>query len=340
MNFGAGQKGIDLHLHLYGAVRPRTLFELAHSRNIPIPYTTPEELEQALLPTKPYKLANFLKGFYLLLPILAGDKEAIARITSECIEDCARLGGLCYVELRFSPCFFAGPNLNVDAVMQTIVETSKTASQQHGIVVRLILSILRHLPETAKGVLDLAIKYQKEGVVAIDVAGDDSTWDTVGMPVEIVTVFEKAKELGIHRTVHAGENSPAEAVLEAVEKLHAERIGHGYAIVNNPEIYEMVLKKRIHLETCPTCSWLTGAVNSVLLENHPICQFAADGIDFSINTDAPRMVNKWIGEELKFCQDNLGLTEAELEQCKRNAAKAAFLETEEAKQALLNHLFS
>ncbi|KAG5452735.1 Adenosine deaminase [Clonorchis sinensis] len=75
MNFGAGQKGIDLHLHLYGAVRPRTLFELAHSRNIPIPYTTPEELEQALLPTKPYKLANFLKGFYLLLPILAGDKS-------------------------------------------------------------------------------------------------------------------------------------------------------------------------------------------------------------------------------------------------------------------------
>ncbi|GAA53875.1 adenosine deaminase [Clonorchis sinensis] len=293
MNFGAGQKGIDLHLHLYGAVRPRTLFELAHSRNIPIPYTTPEELEQALLPTKPYKLANFLKGFYLLLPILAGDKEAIARITSECIEDCARLGGLCYVELRFSPCFFAGPNLNVDAVMQTIVETS-----------------------------------------------DDSTWDTVGMPVEIVTVFEKAKELGIHRTVHAGENSPAEAVLEAVEKLHAERIGHGYAIVNNPEIYEMVLKKRIHLETCPTCSWLTGAVNSILLENHPICQFAADGIDFSINTDAPRMVNKWIGEELKFCQETLGLTETELEQCKRNAAKAAFLETEEAKQALLNHLFS
>ncbi|OON20847.1 hypothetical protein X801_03266 [Opisthorchis viverrini] len=74
MNFGAGQTGIDIHLHLDGAVRPRTLFELAQRRNIPIPYSTPEELERAILPTKPYTLANFLKGFYFLLPILAGDK--------------------------------------------------------------------------------------------------------------------------------------------------------------------------------------------------------------------------------------------------------------------------
>ncbi|OON20846.1 hypothetical protein X801_03264 [Opisthorchis viverrini] len=147
-------------------------------------------------------------------------QEAITRITSECIEDCARLGRLCYAELCFSPYFLAGPNLSVDNVVQTIVETTRSVSQQHGIVVRLILSILRHLPETAKGVLDLAIKYQKEGVVAIDVA-----------------------------------------------------------------------------------------------------------------------VNKWIGEELKFCQEAMGLTKAELEQCKRNAAKAAFLETEEAKEALLNHMF-
>ncbi|TGZ63518.1 hypothetical protein CRM22_006861 [Opisthorchis felineus] len=238
MNFGAGQKSIEIHLHLDGAVRPRTLFELAHSRNIPIPYSTPEE------PTKPYILANFSKGFHLILPILAGDKVTIQRGTES---GCLR---------KLSP------------------------------------------------------------------------------------YLKKAKKLRIHRTVHAGEKSPAEAVLEAVEKLHAERIGHGYAIVNNPKIYQMVLKKRIHLETCPTCSWLTGAVDSVRPENHPICQFAADGLDYSINTDAPRMVNKWIGEELKFCQESLGLTKAELEQCKRNAARAAFLETEEAKEALLNHLFS
>ncbi|KAA3673479.1 adenosine deaminase [Paragonimus westermani] len=175
-------------------------------------------------------------------------REAIARITAECVEDCATRSGLCYVELRFSPHLLVGSKLSPDDVVATVLNTSKQAGDQHGVQVRLILCILRSRPDTADSVLELAVKYKRKGVVAIDLSGDDSVWLENGIPIEVVNVFQRAKALGIHRTVHAGENSPADAVLEAIELLHAERIGHGYSTVNNLKVFDFVRKNRIHLE--------------------------------------------------------------------------------------------
>ncbi len=45
-------------------------------------------------------------------------------------------------------------------------------------------------------------------------------------PLEIAA-FQEVGKLGLGRTVHAGEDGPAEAVKQGVEKLGATRIGHG-----------------------------------------------------------------------------------------------------------------
>ncbi|KAF8567483.1 hypothetical protein P879_07912 [Paragonimus westermani] len=338
MELDTNLKNVELHLHLDGAVRPQTLFELARKRQIVIPYSTVEELKQALLPAPPYSLKNFLKGFPILLELVAGDREAIARITTECVEDCATRSGLCYVELRFSPHLLAGSKLSPDDVVVTVLDTSKQAGDQHGVQVRLILCILRSRPDTADSVLELAVKYKRKGVVAIDLSGDDSVWLEDGIPIEVVNVFERAKALGIHRTVHAGENSPADAVLEAIERLHAERIGHGYSIVNNLKVFDFVRKNRIHLEVCPSSSWLTGAVIPGMAGSHPICRFAADGFNFSVNTDAPLMTSKWLFDEFTFCMTSLGLTGADLRRSRVNAAGAAFLDDEQQRETLLRHV--
>ncbi|KAF5400343.1 hypothetical protein PHET_05975 [Paragonimus heterotremus] len=338
MDLDTNLKNVELHLHLDGAVRPQTLFELAQKRQIVIPYSTVEELRQALLPVRPYSLKNFLKGFSILLQLVAGDREAIARITAECVEDCVTRSGLCYVELRFSPHLLAGSNLSPDDVVTTVLDISKQTGDKHGIQVRLILCILRDHPDTADSVLVLAVKYKKKGVVAIDVSGDDSVWPESGMPIEIVNVFHRAKALGIHRTVHAGENSPADAVLEAIERLHAERIGHGYSIMNNLRVFDVVRKNRIHLEVCPSSSWLTGAVVPGVVGSHPVCRFAADGFNFSLNTDAPLMTSKWLFDEFTFCMTTLGLTGADLRRSRVNAAGAAFLDDEQQRETLLRHV--
>ncbi|VEL10596.1 unnamed protein product [Protopolystoma xenopodis] len=97
-------------------------------------------------------------------------------------------------------------------------------------------------------------------------AGDDAS-NNVGTtpcpsrsftPEPIVASFQRAAREGIHRTVHAGENSPASAVLEAIEEMQAERIGHGYSGLLDNQVYQAILlqsKPGIHFEACDICSF-------------------------------------------------------------------------------------
>ena len=102
-------------------------------------------------------------------------------------------------------------------------------------------------------------------------------------------LLQRAQELGISRTVHAGEAGPAASVHEvsntyctkrysqansyfstrhlcfdhsillnqvilcfyqAIFLLHANRVGHGYHVVGDPELYKYVIEKQVHLEVC------------------------------------------------------------------------------------------
>jgi Adenosine deaminase len=44
----------------------------------------------------------------------------------------------------------------------------------------------------------------------------------------------------------------------AIDEYGARRIGHGYRIVNDPELIEYCKRKKIHFEMCPTSSYETG----------------------------------------------------------------------------------
>lgn len=81
--------------------------------------------------------------------------------------------------------------------------------------------------------------------------------------------LKKAKELGIHRTVHAGENGPARNVREAVFEMCAERVGHGYHVTQDTDLYKTLLYEDIHFEMCPSSSILTGSV-STDFHTHPL----------------------------------------------------------------------
>ena len=51
------------------------------------------------------------------------------------------------------------------------------------------------------------------------------------------SIFQEAKNLRINRTVHAGEDGPSVNVKIAVEEMFAQRIGHGYRVMQDPELY-------------------------------------------------------------------------------------------------------
>jgi adenosine deaminase len=153
-------------------------------------------------------------------------------------------------------------------------------------------------------VLQLCEEFKNEGVVGIDIAGNENAIASLGggelFNAEDKAIFAEAKRLGIHRTVHAGEDGPASNVKIAIEDLFAERIGHGYRVIQDPELYKKCINEyNIHFETCPTSSILTGSVpmEQAVLLKHPVIQFAKDKANFSINTDDTTVTGTGLDDE-------------------------------------------
>lgn len=173
-------------------------------------------------------------------------------------------------------------------VIQAVQRGFARGEKEFGTKVRHILCSIKSTGWTNE-VVTLAQEFHSY-VVGIDIAGNESDCSD-----DDVAAFQRAKELGIHRTVHAGEAGPAANVKIAVDKLFAERIGHGYRVLEDESIYAEVKAKNIHFEVCPYSSYLTNAVAKKAV--HPVIRFADDNVNFSINKDDPTVTHSTLDTE-------------------------------------------
>nr|XP_046252587.1 adenosine deaminase [Scatophagus argus] len=337
---------VELHVHLDGAIRVQTILDVAKRRGIPMPANTVEEMTQIIILEKPSTLTECLDKFAEYMHVIAGDREAIKRIAYELVEDKAK-EGVIYVETRYSPHFLANTkvdpipwnqkegDLSPDEVVHLVNEGLREGERAFNIKARSILCCMRHKPNWSMDVVDLCEKYRHEGVVAVDLAGDES------LSCETCpghrSAFEEAARRGIHRTVHAGEVGPPSVVKEAVEVLKAERIGHGYNTLKDQALYKKLLAQNMHFETCPVSSKLTGACNADFTK-HPVITLMKDKANYSLNTDDPLIFNSNIHLDYNIAHKYMGFTEEEFKRLNINAARSCFLPENEKKE-LLHRLY-
>uniref|UniRef100_T1JD41 Adenosine deaminase n=1 Tax=Strigamia maritima TaxID=126957 RepID=T1JD41_STRMM len=351
---------VELHVHIDGAARLSTIWELSKQKRIPLPGDGSfQALIDAVVSTKASSLPNFLHGFKYILAALKGDVKAIERVTYEMCEDQSR-HGIIYFEGRYSPHLLADGAVTPSLVVEAINRGLKRGESDFKVKARSILCCILGKPPAIKlgiitslilgfcnkwcrEVVQLCDTYREAGVVGIDIAGDDSVFGP-DYPQEYIDAFLEAEKLGIHRTMHAGEVGPWLEVDKAVNVLHSERIGHGYHVLDNEECYKEMVVKDIHFEMCPHSSLLTGGVSQTTLV-HPIVRLANDRANFSINTDDPTITNTWITNEIQLLQQ-WGFTEVHLIRAKYkhfgiafNAARSCFL-PENEKNELIQQLKS
>jgi adenosine deaminase len=83
--------------------------------------------------------------------------------------------------------------------------------------------------------------------------------------------------------VHAGEGRPPSEIREAVELLHAQRIGHGTTLVDDTSVLDLVRERGVTVEACLTSNLQTGAVDD--LAAHPLPRLLQAGIQATVCTD-------------------------------------------------------
>lgn len=330
MNFSIMPK-IELHCHLDGSVRPETIIDIAKSEGISLPSFDKEEIKEELIaPLDCESLDGYLKRF--CIPNLEmQSKENIKRISFELFEDAAK-ENVKYMEVRFAPLLHTQKGLSVEEVIQSVIEGMREAEEQFDIKGNIILSCMRTMSvESAFEVVEKGKAFLGEGVVAIDLCASEEE----GFCGKFIEPIALAREFGYRVTIHAGETGIGQNVLEAIEWLGAERIGHGVFIKDCEKAYRLVKEKQVVLELCPTSNVQTKAVNQ--FSEHPISDFHRDGIKVTVNTDNRTVSDTTMAKECDIVSNEFAMNAEDYKQIYMNSVEAAFAD-EGTKEKLKKYL--
>ena len=249
----------DLHLHLDGSLRVKTLIEMSREMKVKLPSYSEAGLRKLVYKETYKDLPDYLHGFMYTCAVMT-DLENLSRIAQELVEDNIA-EGVRYIEVRFAPQLHVTADIGVRDVVRAVAaglaagakahNTSKAVKSgedlpfHYGMILCAMrrfkkgmspyyadmLRLMEHAPKDevyGAASLELAragVELASEGlpVVAFDLAGEEAGYP----PADHWAAYQYAHNHFIRKTVHAGEAYGPESIWQAITQCHANRIGHG-----------------------------------------------------------------------------------------------------------------
>lgn len=352
---------VELHVHLDGAFDPEFLFHLAREKLEQLPMEVESAMTGKAMPLRAAvracdSLADFeklitcrgqrslqamLDCFSIFLPCVRGDLQSVEELSYRFVGAQAR-ENIAYTEVRYSPHLLMDGEYfteteagNPEPAIAAVTRGLRRGCAEHGIIVNQIICCISFQASWSMSIMQLAEKYRSAypcAVVGVDVAAGEVGDDPAGH----VEAFQKAKELGLKVTLHAGEVGGPENVRHAAFDFHAGRVGHGYAVADGQqeELLASLVRQGLHFEVCPTSSEETGAWRHETSEKppwseHPMRRMLEAGASVSINSDDPSVFLTSLTDELMLCISEVGLSREQILQLTLSALDAAFCSKEE-----------
>ncbi len=319
---------VELHDHLDGGLRPSTIVELAKEYNLELPVSDPVKLEEWFHRGADRKsLSLYLEGFAVTLSVMQW-KDALRRVAREAIEDLAK-DNVVYAEIRFAPVLCLKENLNLEAVVESVLQGLEEGKKETGVEYGLILCAMRD-QRVSLETAELAVAFRDRGVVGFDLAGDEYGHP----PKKHLDAFEYIRSKNFNITIHAGEAFGMESIWQAIQICGAHRIGHATRLVEDMAVHgtriekmgslsHFIRDKRIPLEMCLSSNIQTGAAKS--LDTHPFHIYYRNNFRVMLSTDNRLMSNTTLSKEMELAVKHFNLTLRDLEKITINAMKSAFV---------------
>lgn len=316
----------ELHIHLEGSLEPSLLLTLARRNGVELAWDNEDAIRAAY---EFDNLQSFLELYWAGCRVLRCEQD-FYEMTRAYLERAHR-DNVLHAELMLSPQNFITRDIAIETVMNGVVRAMDDAKVETGISTGLIIVIQRQRPEgDAFAVLD-AVAPWADRVGAFGLGGPELQFPPSGF----ATFFRACHDAGFHAVIHAGEEGPASYVREAVELLHADRIDHGNACLDDPDLVRILVERQTPLTLCPLSNLRLKVVPS--MEAHPLRMLIEQGVKVTINSDDPSYFGGYVNDNYKVCRHALGLGPVELAQIARNSFSAACL-TENAKARYLGLL--
>jgi len=305
----------DLHVHLEGSIRPATLLKLAERNGIRLP----AQDEAGLLAF--YQFHNFTQFIQVYMTITGclHSVEDYSLAAYEFGRDCARQN-IRYAEVTFSILTnMRLTGLPWQDILAGLNAGREQARAETGVDWRWVFDIVRDLPATQQAVLEIALAARDQGVVALGLGGNER-----GFPPRLfIETFERARQAGLPRVPHSGENEGPGSIRGTIDLLHADRIGHGVRCIEDPALVETLRSRQIPLEICPTSNVRLGVYSDYA--SHPLRRLWDAGLAITVNSDDPPMFATDLTHEYEVLVEHFGFTADELARISLNGIQYSFL---------------
>jgi len=323
---------IDLHIHIGGAVAPHIMWELAHQQGLKLPAKNYWDFWQLITATSTtvQNLEDYVGIMHQWTEKIQSSPAAMERCVYAIIGKEYRSSNINQIELRFNPMKRNnGGQMDLDHIIQSSLNSMYRASLDFGVKAGLIFCLAREFSfELNEIIVKKAIKYQKWGVVGIDIAGPEKhTFEQDPDFARYVKLFAQAKAAGLGLTVHTGETDATgpNSVWQVLKDIKPQRIGHGIQSVKDESLLQELSRQGTVLELCPSSNLQTQAVKDVKELKTIINKLKEFKVKFTINTDGPYLLNSNMKKEIDLLLNNDIMTEEELKQSFALAREVSFI---------------
>lgn len=303
----------EIHVHLEGATDPETIFKLAHKNKIKLPVETLDEWKQFFA----------FKDFPHFIQVYTTSCTAF-----QTLEDWAYLmetflKNQASQNIRYSEVFVSTSHHlkkfpKVD-FLEALMEGAKQGETKYGSRLKLIADVSREMPDTRHEVLEFALMgYEKGFTIGLGLGGLEKEFP----PRLFTDVYGEAERQGLHVVAHAGEAAGPESIIEAIDKLHIERIGHGVRVLENLDVVTRLADMQIPFEVNPTSNYCLGIVQQG--QPHPIHKMLEAGLYCTVNSDDPTMFSTSLTKDYQLLASQ-GMDWEALWQLNLNTLNATFL---------------
>ena len=297
-----------LHLHFTGSMRIETVRDLAAQHGLRLP--------DALTTDYPPQLARATdeRGWFRFQRLYDAARACVRtesdmrRIVREAAHDDADEGSR-WLEIQVDPTSYAPFVGGITPALEIVLDEARSVSAQGrvGVGVVVAASRMRH-PLEARTLARLAARYaggDAGTVVGFGLSNDERR----GTTADFAPAFDIARRAGLALVPHGGELLGAQAVMETLEHLAPDRIGHGVRCVEDPAVLDAVAESGATLEVCPGSNVALGVYTD--LSHVPLQRIVQAGIPVALGADDPLLFGNRLAAQYDAARE-LGFDDAGL----------------------------
>lgn len=294
-----------LHLHFAGSMRHSTLIELAERDGIVLPDALVEDWPPELSASDEKGWFRFQRLYDVARSVLRTEQD-VRRLVREAAEDDVADGSR-WLEIQVDPSGYAARFDGITEFTELVLDAVRDASARTGLGMAVVIAAnrTRH-PLDARTLARLAAQYAGRGVIGFGLSNDERR----GRTSDFAPAFEIAERAGLLLAPHGGELAGPSSIRACVDDLHADRLGHGVRVVEDPDLLRRVVDQGISLEVCPVSNVALGVYSD--LSSVPLPALLDAGATVALGADDPLLFGSRLADQYATMRVAHALTDVQL----------------------------